>query len=116
MVSVTLFYSINYVNEKLQQIFIEFTLKMEQEEYVREGIQWDPIQYFDNKVVCDLIEGRAPPGVFAILDDVSKSVHSQQEGADKALQQRLPTCAGSAHFDMRGNAFCVKHYAGMTLI
>jgi myosin heavy subunit len=26
---------INYVNEKLQQIFIELTLKTEQEEYVR---------------------------------------------------------------------------------
>ncbi len=35
------FFSINYVNEKLQQIFIEFTLKMEQEEYVREGIKWE---------------------------------------------------------------------------
>eukprot|EP00026_Physarum_polycephalum_P000803 Phypoly_transcript_00804.p1 GENE.Phypoly_transcript_00804~~Phypoly_transcript_00804.p1 ORF type:complete len:1167 (+),score=243.05 Phypoly_transcript_00804:427-3927(+) len=102
---------INYVNEKLQQIFIEFTLKMEQEEYVREGIKWEPIQYFDNKIVCDLLEGMRPPGVFAVLDDVSKSVHSQSEGADKALQQRLPSCS-NPHFEMRGNAFCVKHYAG----
>lgn len=31
---------INYVNEKLQQIFIELTLKAEQEEYVREQIKW----------------------------------------------------------------------------
>ena len=35
---------INYVNEKLQQIFIELTLKAEQEEYVREQIQWTPIK------------------------------------------------------------------------
>jgi myosin heavy subunit len=28
---------INYVNEKLQQIFIELTLHSEQEEYAREG-------------------------------------------------------------------------------
>jgi myosin heavy subunit len=27
---------INYCNEKLQQLFIELTLKMEQEEYARE--------------------------------------------------------------------------------
>jgi len=41
---------INYVNEKLQQIFIELTLKTEQEEYVREEIKWTPINYFNNKV------------------------------------------------------------------
>ncbi|KAJ2422616.1 class II myosin, partial [Coemansia sp. RSA 2524] len=41
---------INYVNEKLQQIFIELTLKAEQEEYVREKIEWTPIDYFNNKV------------------------------------------------------------------
>jgi hypothetical protein len=35
---------INYVNEKLQQIFIELTLKSEQEEYVREQIKWTPIK------------------------------------------------------------------------
>ena len=31
-------FCINYVNEKLQQIFIELTLKQEQEEYSAEGI------------------------------------------------------------------------------
>lgn len=34
----------------VQQIFIELTLKTEQEEYVREQIKWTPIDYFDNKV------------------------------------------------------------------
>jgi hypothetical protein len=38
------------VNEKLQQIFIELTLKAEQEEYEREGIKWTPIPFFNNKV------------------------------------------------------------------
>jgi len=105
-------FCINYVNEKLQQIFIEFTLKMEQEEYVREGIKWEPIQYFDNKIVCDLIEGKNPPGIFSILDDVCRAVHSQSEGADQSLIQRIAVCKNNPHFDTRGNAFCVKHYAG----
>lgn len=38
---------INYVNEKLQQIFIQLTLKAEQDEYAREQIKWTPITYFD---------------------------------------------------------------------
>lgn len=32
-------FCINYCNEKLQQLFIELTLKSEQEEYHREGIE-----------------------------------------------------------------------------
>ena len=44
-------FCINYVNEKLQQIFIELTLKVEQEEYIREKIHWETIKYFNNKVV-----------------------------------------------------------------
>ena len=51
-------FCINFVNEKLQQIFIELTLKAEQEEYVQEGIKWTPIDYFNNKVVCELIESK----------------------------------------------------------
>ena len=31
---------INYCNEKLQQLFIELVLKQEQEEYMKEGIEW----------------------------------------------------------------------------
>jgi myosin-1 len=46
------------VNEKLQQIFIELTLKAEQEEYTEEGIAWRPVAFFNNKIVCDLIEVR----------------------------------------------------------
>uniref|UniRef100_A0A8C9EQU5 Myosin IC n=1 Tax=Pavo cristatus TaxID=9049 RepID=A0A8C9EQU5_PAVCR len=37
-------FCINYCNEKLQQLFIELTLKSEQEEYESEGIAWEPVQ------------------------------------------------------------------------
>jgi myosin-1 len=43
---------INYVNEKLQQIFIELTLKTEQEEYVREQIKWTPIKCMSDPAHC----------------------------------------------------------------
>jgi myosin-1 len=54
---------INFVNEKLQQIFIQLTLKAEQEEYGAEGIQWENIDYFNNKICCDLIEEKVLPPV-----------------------------------------------------
>ncbi|NXG99651.1 MYO1A protein, partial [Loxia leucoptera] len=59
---------INYCNEKLQQIFILMTLKEEQEEYVREGIQWTQVEFFDNSIICNLIEN-STTGILAMLDE-----------------------------------------------
>lgn len=59
---------INYCNEKLQQVFIELTLKEEQEEYKREGIPWTKVDYFDNGIICDLIE-HSQRGILAMLDE-----------------------------------------------
>ncbi|XP_063312518.1 unconventional myosin-Ih [Pelobates fuscus] len=61
-------FCINYCNEKLQQLFIAMTLKAEQEEYETEGIEWEPVQYFDNKIICDLIEEKHK-GIIAIMDE-----------------------------------------------
>lgn len=57
---------INFCNEKLQQLFIELTLKQEQEEYLKEGIEWEPVEYFNNKVICDLIEEKHVSASFII--------------------------------------------------
>ncbi|KAL7639778.1 UNVERIFIED_CONTAM: hypothetical protein RMT77_009188 [Armadillidium vulgare] len=61
-------FCINYCNEKLQQIFIELTLRSEQEEYNREGIKWERVDYFDNKIICDLVEEKHK-GIISILDE-----------------------------------------------
>ncbi|XP_006004623.1 unconventional myosin-Ih [Latimeria chalumnae] len=61
-------FCINYCNEKLQQLLIELTLKSEQEEYEMEGIEWEPIQYFNNKIICDVIEEKHK-GIISILDE-----------------------------------------------
>ncbi|KAH9369825.1 hypothetical protein HPB48_008565 [Haemaphysalis longicornis] len=107
-------FCINYVNEKLQQIFIELTLKAEQEEYVQEGIQWKAIDYFNNKVVCDLIESKAPPGVFSVLDDICATMHAMSDGVDAQLCHKLSQQVGShPHFQLAGSmGFVVHHYAG----
>ncbi|CAO3650595.1 unnamed protein product [Cunninghamella echinulata] len=103
---------INYVNEKLQQIFIELTLKAEQEEYVREQIEWTPIKFFNNKVVCDLIEEKRPPGIFAALNDACATAHADSSAADNSFVQRLGFLSSNQHFESRGNKFLIKHYAG----
>ena len=102
---------INYVNEKLQQIFIQLTLKTEQEEYAREKIQWTPINYFDNKIVCELIEEKRPPGVFASLNDACATAHADPGAADQTFAQRL-NALSNPHFQPRQGQFVIKHYAG----
>jgi len=106
-------FCINYVNEKLQQIFIELTLKAEQEEYVMEGISWKPIEYFNNKIVCELIEEKAPPGIMCILDDVCATMHAVTEGADQTLLQKLQNGVGThQHYQGSQSGFVIHHYAG----
>lgn len=103
---------INYVNEKLQQIFIQLTLKTEQEEYEREQIKWTPIKYFDNKVVCSLIEDKKPPGVFAALNDACATAHADSGAADQTFVGRLNFLSSNPNFEARQGQFIVKHYAG----
>lgn len=103
---------INYVNEKLQQIFIQLTLKAEQEEYAREQIKWTPIKYFDNKVVCQLIEEKKPPGVFAALNDACATAHADSGAADQTFVGRLNFLSSNPNFEARQGQFIIKHYAG----
>ncbi|KAI1002705.1 Myosin-1 [Podosphaera aphanis] len=102
---------INYVNEKLQQIFIQLTLKAEQEEYAREQIQWTPIKYFDNKIVCDLIELTRPPGVFSAMKDATKTAHADPAACDRTFMMAINNLSHPHLVPRQGN-FIVKHYAG----
>ncbi|XP_019208355.1 unconventional myosin-Ib isoform X6 [Oreochromis niloticus] len=117
---------INYCNEKLQQIFIELTLREEQEEYVREGIEWTNIEYFNNAIICDLIENNQN-GILAMLDEECLRPGTV---TDETFLDKLNTiCADHQHFESRlnknskflndhslpHNCFRIQHYAGKVL-
>uniref|UniRef100_A0A8C5FDK9 Unconventional myosin-Ic-like n=1 Tax=Gadus morhua TaxID=8049 RepID=A0A8C5FDK9_GADMO len=88
-------FCINYCSEKLQQLFIELTLRSEQEEYETEGVAWEPVQYFDNKVICDLIEEKHK-GIISILDE---ECVRPGEACDLSFLEKLEdTLGGHAHF------------------
>ncbi|XP_028846458.1 unconventional myosin-Ib isoform X9 [Denticeps clupeoides] len=117
---------INYCNEKLQQIFIELTLREEQEEYIREGIEWTNIEYFNNAIICDLIENNQN-GILAMLDEECLRPGNV---TDETFLEKLNTvCAYHQHFESRRsknskfltdhslphNCFRIQHYAGKVL-
>ncbi|GAP87660.1 putative myosin myo2 protein [Rosellinia necatrix] len=63
-------FCINYANEKLQQQFNSHVFRLEQEEYVREQIDWTFIEFSDNQPCIDLIEGKL--GILSLLDEESR--------------------------------------------
>ncbi|XP_041864369.1 unconventional myosin-Ic isoform X2 [Melanotaenia boesemani] len=114
-------FCINYCNEKLQQLFIELTLRSEQEEYETEGIAWETVQYFDNKIICDLIEEKYK-GIISILDE---ECLRPGETCDASFLEKLEdTVGGHPHFIthklangktrrvMSREEFRLLHYAG----
>lgn len=112
-------FCINYVNERLQQIFIDLTVRGEQREYSDEGVKWKEISFFDNKPVCDLIDGAKPPGIMKILDDVCRSAHAvdSQTADTKFLEKLYQTNGSNALLEISNSAttsreFTIKHYAG----
>ncbi|OCT92843.1 unconventional myosin-Ia [Xenopus laevis] len=114
---------INYCNEKLQQIFIQMTLKEEQEEYTREGIKWKQIAYTDNEVICSLIEN-STNGILAVLDEeclrpgkvsdatflakLSLNFKNHKHFQSKATQNDKRI----ADLSLPDNCFRIEHYAG----
>uniref|UniRef100_F6W622 Myosin motor domain-containing protein n=1 Tax=Ciona intestinalis TaxID=7719 RepID=F6W622_CIOIN len=114
-------FMINYCNEKLQQIFVELTLREEQEEYVKEGIEWLHIDYFNNAIICQLIESPRS-GILSMLDE---ECLRPGDVTDATLLTKLETvCGKHEHFESRRdtrflgdktlphNAFRIQHYAG----
>ena len=64
------------------------------------------------QVVCDLIEEKRPPGVFAALNDACATAHADPSAADNSFVQRLSSLSSNQYFESRGDKFLIKHYAG----
>ena len=113
---------INFTNEALQQQFNKFIFKLEQEEYEREKISWDFIEFPDNQDCLDTIQAR-PKGILALLDDECKL---GQRGNDRNWAMRLNqtylpeknqevsdnTRYSATKMQQAKGIFCVRHFAG----
>ncbi|XP_047239667.1 unconventional myosin-Ig isoform X1 [Girardinichthys multiradiatus] len=113
-------FCINYCNEKLQQLFIELILQQEQEEYQREGITWQHIDYFNNQIIVDLVE-QQHKGIISILDEACLSVGKVTDTV--CLDSMDTKLAQHPHYTSRKHSptdktmdfqkhFRIRHYAG----
>ncbi|XP_058229624.1 myosin heavy chain, fast skeletal muscle-like [Hemibagrus wyckioides] len=107
---------INFTNEKLQQFFNHHMFVLEQEEYKKEGIDWEFIDFGMDLAACiELIE--KPMGIFSILEEecmfpkatdtsFKNKLHDQHLGKSAAFQKPKPAKGkAEAHFSL-------VHYAG----
>uniref|UniRef100_A0A8D1ZL90 Myosin heavy chain 11 n=1 Tax=Sus scrofa TaxID=9823 RepID=A0A8D1ZL90_PIG len=107
---------INYTNEKLQQLFNHTMFILEQEEYQREGIEWNFIDFgLDLQPCIELIERpNNPPGVLALLDEECWF----PKATDKSFVEKLCTEQGNHPKFQKPKQlkdkteFSIIHYAG----
>lgn len=107
---------INYTNEKLQQLFNHTMFILEQEEYQREGIEWNFIDFgLDLQPCIDLIEKPAgPPGILALLDEECWFPKATDKSfVEKVMQEQGTHPKFQKPKQLKDKAdFCIIHYAG----
>ncbi|KAH9914424.1 nonmuscle myosin heavy chain b [Fomitopsis serialis] len=115
---------INYTNEKLQQFFNYHMFTLEQEEYAREGIEWDYVNFgLDLQPTIDLIETSGTAiGILSLLDeecimpkatDLTFTNKLHALWASEPLPGDEPHPGSSKYEPARfEQGFIVNHYAG----
>merc|ERR1711971_371265 len=105
---------INFANEKLQQFFNQHMFVLEQEEYVREGLEWANVDFGMDLQKC-ITMFEKPMGLLAILEEESlfpkatdqtfaAKLHENLLGKEENFQKANPRPDPNAHF-------AVVHYA-----
>eukprot|EP00045_Choanoeca_perplexa_P015970 m.208486 g.208486 ORF g.208486 m.208486 type:complete len:1858 (+) comp17133_c0_seq10:3764-9337(+) len=102
-------FCINWANEKLQQQFNQHVFKLEQDEYVKEEIQWSFIDFYDNQPCIDLLEDKM--GVITLLDEETKLPKGNDANWALKMYERLTERHHFVKPRISNTSFIVKHYA-----
>ncbi|CAI9768449.1 unnamed protein product [Fraxinus pennsylvanica] len=105
-------FCINYANERLQQHFNRHLFKLEQEEYIYNGIDWTKVDFEDNQDCLNLFE-KKPLGLLSLLDEESTFPNGTDMTFANKLKQHLNS--NTCFKGERGKAFMVSHYAGQVV-
>ncbi|XP_055019132.1 unconventional myosin-Vb [Boleophthalmus pectinirostris] len=105
-------FCINYANEKLQQQFNRHVFHLEQEEYIREELDWHRIEFSDNQLCINLIEGQL--GLLDLLDEECRMPKGSDESWVRKLYDRHLSKTPHPHFQkprISNSAFIILHFA-----
>ncbi|XP_062187269.1 myosin-1-like isoform X2 [Phragmites australis] len=102
-------FCINYANERLQQHFNRHLFKLQQEEYLEDGIDWATVEFVDNTDCLSLFE-KKPLGLLSLLDEESTFPKATDLSFADKLKQQL---SGNSCFKgEQEGGFKICHYAG----
>lgn len=100
---------INYANERLQQYFNNHIFKLEQEEYMRENIDYRNVEFKDNNEIIQLIDN-SKASIFAFLDSEALLGNGCDENFEKKVYQYL---SDNEHLSEKVEEYIgIDHYAG----
>ncbi|KAJ5992767.1 hypothetical protein N7451_008491 [Penicillium sp. IBT 35674x] len=103
---------INYTNEKLQQFFNHHMFVLEQEEYAREQIEWQFIDFGkDLQPTIDLIELTNPIGIFSCLDEDCVMPKATDKSFTEKLHSLWDRKTPKYRSSRLSQGFVLTHYA-----
>jgi len=108
---------INFCNEKLQQFFNHHMFVLEQEEYVREGIEWEMVDFgMDLEATIQCME--KPMGLMAILEEETMFPKATDKSFEDKLKENLLGKTTAFLKKQPGSKdknahFALAHYAGI---
>ena len=102
---------INYANENLQYFFNKNVFKMEQAEYAKEKIEWNPITFSDNQPIIHMLS-KKPVGIFHLLDDESNFPKATDLSYLEKCHYNHALNELYSRPRMNSMEFGIKHYAG----
>ncbi|XP_016303820.1 unconventional myosin-IXb-like isoform X3 [Sinocyclocheilus anshuiensis] len=104
-------FCINYANEQLQYYCNQCIFKLEQEEYMAEGIIWHNIDYPDN-IGCISLFSKKPTGLFYLLDEESNFPQATDSTLLEKFKQQHQNNPFFVQTPVRVPAFVIRHFAG----
>ncbi|KYQ91225.1 myosin-5b [Tieghemostelium lacteum] len=104
-------FCINYANEKLQQLFNQHVFKEEQQEYIKEKIDWSYIDFNDNQDTLDLIE-KKPICIITLLDEETMFPKATSQSLANKFISKLSSHSKFEKPRFSNTAFTINHYAG----
>jgi len=106
--------SINYTNEKLQNLFNKYIFELEQIEYNKENIDWKNIDYPNNNAIVNLFENKKD-GIFSLLTEqcILKSGNDNQFYDTLTLNLEKNDKITIEKSDIVFKKLKIHHYAGI---
>eukprot|EP01087_Luapelamoeba_hula_P019988 TRINITY_DN671_c2_g1_i4.p1 TRINITY_DN671_c2_g1~~TRINITY_DN671_c2_g1_i4.p1 ORF type:complete len:2510 (-),score=661.45 TRINITY_DN671_c2_g1_i4:15-7070(-) len=105
-------FCINYANEKLQNHFIHFIFKREQQEYIKQKIDWSYIEFKDNEGCIDLLENKKL-SILALLEEECRFPKGTDLSFAEKVRKEHKRDPFFAEPRFSRSAFSVKHFAGL---